>query len=216
MQQRQPQKHRAILTAIQAIEIFGLRSSSSMSMMVSSATFVAKRYGVNERTIRDIWKQRTWTHATYSLAEFAGPMTKRMMGRPVGSKDMCPRKRKLVTAVSICIDSSTPSRPLKRDATMPSSEPILRIEYYDCSTESVLAQQDSAMKSRSDFLILESSDDALFFANLSLRAIEPEREEEASIDDQLHAWAHRGPQWIISAALPLHGDSPWDCAPSVC
>ncbi len=45
--------------------------------------------------------------------------------------------------------------------------------------------------------------------------IEDEREvEEASIDDQLHAWAHRGPLWILGAALPLDGENPWDSAPS--
>ncbi len=94
MPQHRSQKRRAILAELQAFEIFAFRFLSSMSMILSSASVVAKRYGVNERTtgIRDIWMQRTWTHATCSLAANAGPMAKRKLGRTVGSKDARARK----------------------------------------------------------------------------------------------------------------------------
>ncbi len=79
------------------------------------------------------------------------------------------------------------------------------------------AQQDSLLQVQSfDFLLLTEASDESALLGHRPTTIEHEREQEASIDDQLHAWAHRGPQWIISAALPLHGDSPWDCAPSAC
>ena len=211
MPKYQPQKRRAILTEQQAVEIFRLRSVSSMTMMVCPASVVAKRYGVNERTIRDIWKQRTWTHATCSFAEIAGPMAKRKMGRPVGSRDVRPRKQRPVARTSISYEPSTCATPVKCNATMPFWESRLRSELQEHSDK---AQQDRIMQwRRSDCLLLDSSDDMAFLANQS--PIEHEREQEASIDDQLHAWAHHGPQWIISAALPLHGDSPWDCKPSV-
>ncbi len=95
MQQQRAQKRRVILTKQQAIEIFGFRSVYSITTMVSGASFVAERYGINEKTVRDIRKQRTWTHATCTLAENEGTMAKRKIGRPVGSKDMRPRKPKL-------------------------------------------------------------------------------------------------------------------------
>jgi hypothetical protein len=206
MPHHRSQKRRAILTELQAIEIFTFRYESSVSMMTSCSSVVAKRYGVDERTVRDIWKQRTWTHATRSLAECASPIAKRKMGRPVGSKDVRPRKQKLYAG-------STPSIPIKCDATRPFWEYRPRSGNHFRPTGS--GQEDKpTQKRRFNLLLLESSDEAAFLADRS--PVEHEREQEASIDDQLHAWAHRGPQWIISAALPLHGDFPWDCAPSVC
>ena len=218
MQHQRPRKNRAILTEQQAIEIFGFRSTISMSMMVSSASFVAKRYGVNERTIRDIWKQRTWTHATCLLAEGAGPMAKRKMGRPVGSKDTCPRKQRLAAGTSFFYDSPTQSVPSKCDSKI-SFDGLTRPrpEYYERQSDPDQDQQVSASRrQRCSFLLLpaESSDEQAFLRDRP--RIENERQEEASIDDQLHAWADRGPQWIISASLPLLGDSLWDCEPAIC
>jgi hypothetical protein len=213
MQQHRQQKRRAILTELQAIEIFAFRNESSILRMVSSASVVAKRYGINERTVRDIWTQRTWTHATCSLAANAGPMAKRTMGRPVGSKDARPRKLKRVAGTTILHDPSTASTESKCNAMVRVYATGPRSESHKPTDQE---QQARALQWRSfDFLLLtEASDEAVLLGDLSIS--EHEREEQASIDDQLHAWAHRGPQWIISAALPLHGDSPWDCAPSVC
>ena len=103
----QPRQRRAILTAQQAVEIFRFRSASSLSMMVSSALIVVQQYGVNERTVRDIWKQRSWTHATLFLAEGAGPMARKQAGRPMGSKDVRPRKQRIVPRNTIPLDVST-------------------------------------------------------------------------------------------------------------
>jgi hypothetical protein len=86
-------QNRVILSEKQAIAIFKLRSA--MSMVVSGACFVSELYGISEKTVRDIWKQRTWAHTTSSLAEYVGPMTRKKVGRPIGSKDIRPRKQKL-------------------------------------------------------------------------------------------------------------------------
>jgi hypothetical protein len=214
MPQHRSQKRRAILTELQAIEIFAFRSASSISMILSSASVLAKRYGVHERTVRDIWMQRTWTHATCSLAANAGPMAKRKMDRPVGSKDARPRKLKCVAGTTIPYYPSTASTESVDSVHCDVIVPLHARPTSECRTDQT--QHDSLLQVRSfDFLLpIEASDQAVFLRDRSPRLYE--REQEASIDDQLHAWAHCGPQWIISAALPLHGDPPWDCAPSVC
>jgi hypothetical protein len=94
------QKPRAILTVQQAIEIFGF--AFSHQEVVSSAVAVARRYGVNERTVRDIWKQRTWTHATHPLEDSMQVQNKKKVGRPKGSKDSKPRKQKQGTVNIHC------------------------------------------------------------------------------------------------------------------
>ena len=220
MQQLLPQKHRTILTEQQAIEIFGFRS------MNCSATFVAKRYGINERTVRDIWKQRTWTHATRSSAEGEGPITKRRMGRPVGSQDMRPRKQKLAAGSAIVSYPSTPFiplNPLKCHPMMPSNAYQSKTDFYQDR-----GLHDKAAKRRLfSSQLLESSDEVAIPGDRSpiedgleqaayIEDERLEREEEASIDDQLHAWADRGTQWILTASLPLTADSPWACEPSSC
>ncbi len=75
-------------------------------------------------------------------------------------------------------------------------------------------------------LLMESSDESAI-GDRSLNEDErmsDRREDErkegeenaASIDDQLHAWADGGTQWILTASLPLTADSPWACEPSAC
>jgi hypothetical protein len=96
MHPRKDRKHRprAILTEQQAAEIFRLRFVPSQHGVVTSAIAVGRRYGVNERTIRDIWKQRTWSHATQPPGESMRIQNKTHVGRPIGSKDSKPRKQK--------------------------------------------------------------------------------------------------------------------------
>jgi hypothetical protein len=101
MQEQRPQKRRAILTEQQAVDIFECRSTNSISMVVSSASFVANRYGINERTVRDIWKQRTWARTTNALAGVVGQMAEKKLGRPIGSKESRPRKKRLATGIPI-------------------------------------------------------------------------------------------------------------------
>jgi hypothetical protein len=128
MPQHRSQKRRAILTELQASEKFTVRSASTMSMILSSPSVLAKRYGINERTVRDIWMQCTWTHATCSLAANAGPMAKRKMGRPVGAKNL---RRNFISS-----DSSTPSIPLKCDAMRPFSKSCPGSDFHEQHVDS--------------------------------------------------------------------------------
>jgi hypothetical protein len=158
------QKHRSILTEKQAIEIFGLQSAKSSPLVVSSA-LVAKRYGINERTVRDVWKQRTWTHVTSSVP-------KKRMGRPFGSKDSRPRKKKIVAGIPVYVDGidSCPLVPSARphvSATRPASKIDQGIRASSTLTQSLRMQ------------LVDTS----------------------SIDDQLLAWANYAPRWITDAAL---------------
>ena len=49
------------LTESEAISIHMLKPTATCP---SSATTVAGAFGVNEKTVRDIWTGRTWSHAT--------------------------------------------------------------------------------------------------------------------------------------------------------
>lgn len=73
------QRSRAVLTKEQAIEIFKLRFACKIQV---SAPRVAQHYCVNEKTIRDIWKGRTWTKETLQRS-----FSNRPPGRPLGSKN---------------------------------------------------------------------------------------------------------------------------------
>ena len=63
---------RIILTAEQAIEIYGLKPVPRTDLlklprMRGLSLPIAKKYGVSPKTIRDIWNRRTWAFATVSL-----------------------------------------------------------------------------------------------------------------------------------------------------
>jgi hypothetical protein len=137
---------------------------------------------------------------------------------------MRPRKQKLAAASSIFSYPSTPLiplNPLKYHPMMPSNAYQSKTDnYQDQDPHEKAAKQ--RLFSRQ---LLESSDEAAILGDRSPNEYEQaayiederlEREEEASIDDQLHAWADPGTQWILTASLPLTGDSPWACEPSAC
>ena len=82
-------KTRAKLSVEQVIEIFQNKGTTA----TSSAAVVARQYGVSEKTVRDIWKGRTWCGETWHLDTSRVVQTKRI-GRPKGCKDSKPRKPK--------------------------------------------------------------------------------------------------------------------------
>ena len=60
-----PGKPRAILTADQVLEIFRCKPASLPSgFKAVGCTAVARRFGVDEKTVRDIWKGHTWSEVT--------------------------------------------------------------------------------------------------------------------------------------------------------
>ena len=77
---------RAKLTEIDAVNIFGMKSSIS-------AIILSNAYGVSEKAVRDIWIGRTWRKETWHLDPSRALQIKRL-GRPKGSKDSQPRKKR--------------------------------------------------------------------------------------------------------------------------
>ena len=83
--QKEPTKTRAKLTESDARNIYHCKAS------VTSASAIAKLYGVSEKAVRDIWTGRTWSKETWHLDE-SRPFPAKKMGRPLGRKDGQPRK----------------------------------------------------------------------------------------------------------------------------
>ena len=91
-------KPRAVLSKQQAVDIFriaGVLRPDGTRGTKPTASSVAKRYGVSEKTIRDIWRGRTWYEETLPFDMNRQPKTMMKTGRPLGRKDSAPRKRKL-------------------------------------------------------------------------------------------------------------------------
>ncbi len=80
-------KPRARLSEAQVIKIFRARA------FASKATNVASVYKVSEKTVRDIWKGRTWSKETQHL-DMSRPLQIKTVGRPKGCKDRQPRKKR--------------------------------------------------------------------------------------------------------------------------
>ena len=87
-------KPQAVLTKDKAIEIFKISLKRS-SAEKPNASLLAREYGVNEKTIRDIWTGRTWRDETQPLAIDRKPRPPVKTGRPLGCKDTAPRRRKI-------------------------------------------------------------------------------------------------------------------------
>ena len=100
--QKEPTKTRAKLTEADALNIYYCKSS------FTSASAIAKLYGVSEKAVRDIWTGRTWSRETWHLDE-SRPFPTKKMGRPLGRKDAQPRKpRSLRTIPESSNMSQTP------------------------------------------------------------------------------------------------------------
>lgn len=90
-------KPRAVLSKQQVIEIFLLSVVDSSDTKRHTASSVARKFSVNEKTIRDIWSGRTWHQETMPLDPKRRPKLMAKTGRPLGCKDIVPRKiRKVV------------------------------------------------------------------------------------------------------------------------
>ena len=89
-------KPRAVLTCGKAVDIFR-RSLPSAGCLFSAekltATFVAQEYGINEKTVRDIWTGRTWYNETLHLDPHRPHREAKTAGRPRGKRDSIPRRK---------------------------------------------------------------------------------------------------------------------------
>ena len=80
---------RAKLSSAQAIQIFQIRRT----LPTEPAAKVANVFGVNEKTVRDIWKGRTWIKETWHL-DTSRLVVQKNIGRPKGARDSKPRMPK--------------------------------------------------------------------------------------------------------------------------
>ena len=87
-------KPRAVLTKEQVIDICRLSAFKDTKASRPTATSVAKAFCVSEKTIRDIWKGRTWCNETLPLDSSRQPKLRKKTGRPLGRKDSAPRRPK--------------------------------------------------------------------------------------------------------------------------
>ena len=92
-------RKRAKMTKEQVINIFKIKygPAKETKMHSSRAASIARHYSVSEKTIRDIWKRRTWASETAHLHPVV-QYTKVTSGRPKGSLDTQKRKRRLEKA----------------------------------------------------------------------------------------------------------------------
>lgn len=86
LSKRSGQRLRAKLTASQVLEIFHEKYA------LRNPAKVCSKYGVSEKTIRDIWSGRTWRHCTKQWNHIFLSSDSKSCGRPQGSKDLKPRK----------------------------------------------------------------------------------------------------------------------------
>ena len=83
-----------MLTQVQAREIFALRNHEGFRNLHNASVLLAAEYLVSAKTIRDIWKGRSWLGATYDLWKEEERPSRKALGRPKGKKDSQPRRRR--------------------------------------------------------------------------------------------------------------------------
>ena len=86
----QAAKPRAVLTCEQAIAIFQLRPEHKIA---AHSKKVACAFQISDKTVRDIWRGRTWYRETLHLDPLRIPRNLRQPGRPLGRKDSISRKK---------------------------------------------------------------------------------------------------------------------------
>ena len=88
-------KPKAILTYDKVIDIFKLRPDSKLARGAGSraSAAVAFDFGISEKTVRDIWRARTWHRETLHLDPCRPARAMALPGRPLGRKDSAPRRR---------------------------------------------------------------------------------------------------------------------------
>ena len=94
-------KPRAKLTITDAINIFLLKTGQS------TATNISRQFGVNEKTVRDIWTGRTWVRETNNLGA-SRPLVLKSNGRPKSRCDELLRNKRSRMQDSVPYKSALP------------------------------------------------------------------------------------------------------------
>jgi hypothetical protein len=165
-------KPRAKLSEAEVLAIFQARESASM------AARLATIYGVNEKTVRDIWTGRTWSRETWHL-DTSRPIQLKATGRPKGCRDKRPRKSRVTGLAELsAMTVPTTQAPHCPVANVQSSLEIehdalhMPMEQHWSSTDSAAILKDPVAGARSVGAARWTS------TNLF----------HASVDEQLHEW----------------------------
>lgn len=161
-----PHTRRAVLTSQQVRDIFHLRnlpadgtvSSASHCRCASRSAEVSRKFGVSPKAIRDIWNRRTWCRVTSSTfpavnniqgaesmntvleatgSHCAASTSRKVIGRPRGSKDSKARRRPHIDRRSL-LDDRQSMDPTQRQAvqySLPFAEDQSRCDSGESSTE---------------------------------------------------------------------------------
>jgi hypothetical protein len=81
-----------VLTEQNAINIFHLNNKHSFPTAHAASCFLASKYHVSSKAIRDIWSGRSWLETTYDHWKHGEQPQRRFFGRPKEEKDQKPRK----------------------------------------------------------------------------------------------------------------------------
>mmetsp|Transcript_65878 Transcript_65878/g.176518 ORF Transcript_65878/g.176518 Transcript_65878/m.176518 type:complete len:205 (-) Transcript_65878:67-681(-) len=77
-------RKRTALSEKQVLDIYACKfADSPKSSQTERASWIASKYKINEKTVRDIWRGRTWKHITSTLA--MKPSFKAALSAPVAS-----------------------------------------------------------------------------------------------------------------------------------
>ena len=90
---------KSVLNADQARIIFDFKSSDAFQPRYSASSFLAKKFHVSPKAIRDIWAGRSWLSATHDMWKESCRPVPNKPGRPRGSKDKKPRKLKSLSGL---------------------------------------------------------------------------------------------------------------------
>ena len=175
-----PGRARARLTKAQAVSIFQSKSPPP------SAARIAVSYGVSEKAIRDIWKRRTWARETMHL-DPPQALQQKAVGRPKGSRDSKPRKRKVDTIPhplalpstglpTDCVAQATNNLMTKSDACCNQQEDLDRQGAW--FTQTHLVQSNTPIKGIGEHL----RGDSASFSSSSYAS------HCSSVDEQLGEW----------------------------
>jgi len=155
-------RSRMVLTDHQAREIFQLKATHGFSSSHAASIFLASKYNVSSKAIRDIWKGRSWLEATFNLWNVDDRPARRILGRPKGKKDSKPRasklSRKMYASTQSCgagwsanegnVSQSDPEchKPLLHDASPAQKDCSMSSDYCNvkCEIENADLAQDTA------------------------------------------------------------------------
>ena len=196
-------KPRARLTEAEVLTIFRMRGTSS-----SSASWIAKCYGVNEKTVRDIWTGRTWSRET---CNFARTVQLKSRGRPKGCKDSQPRKKKAarrnesLPVMTVGLHCGTYLYPTRIEPHLSRCD-TQKLQGEQCQSRTAVLHE---INPKSRHTVRTSTE-----AHSSTSTLQSTRGAHApSIDDHIHDWVHK--LWTCSLPTevdPFHHD--WN--PIIC